>query len=198
MSKIILGVRSVAIWSSGRRLYVLVPCFFFLLWLISFSPWWFSEATIKTDHGIGTLDLQFASSAEHARATLDQLGSSGRSAYDSFQIIDVLFPLSYAFGLSGLIWSLWRGLQHRWVVYLAALPLVGAAFDYVENVLVRVALSTYPTVPRGVLAASVTVTTLKLVLSYLSQALVVIGLVAALLRFVRARQHDRERAASSP
>ncbi len=145
MSNIFRRVRSVAEWSSGRRLFVLVPCFVFLLWLISFSPWWFSEATIKADHGIGTLDLQFANSAAHARDTLDLLGPAGRRAYDAFQIIDLLFPLSYALALSGLIWSLWRGVQRPWVAYLAAIPIAGAALDYLENALVRIALNSYPT-----------------------------------------------------
>ena len=178
-------------------LRVLVPCFVFLLWLISFSPWWFSEATIKADHGIGTLDLQFASSADHARATLDQLGSTGRSAYDVFQIVDVLFPLSYALALSGLIWSLWRGVHRRFVVYLAAIPIAGAVLDYLENILVRVALHSYPATSSTELSVSVVVTTVKLVFSYASQLLVVLGLVAGLVRILWTARRDRDQPSAS-
>ena len=174
-------------WSSGRRLLVLVPCFVALLWLISFSPWWFSEATIKADHGVGTLDLQFASSVAHARATLDQLGPAGRRAYDVFQVVDVVFPVSYALALGGLIWTTWRGARRPWVLVLAAVPLAGAVLDYAENILVRVALASYPDTGRAVLATSVTVTTGKLVLSYAAQALTVVGIVLAAVRWLRHR-----------
>lgn len=54
------------------------------------------------------------------------------------------------------------------------------------------ALSSYPNTSRAELATSASVTTLKLVLSYVSQALVVAGLVAGLARLIRTRQHDRD------
>lgn len=172
-------IRGIASWSGGRRLVVLLPVFVALLWLISFSPFWFSEASIKADYGTGTLDLQFGSHATQAITTLDRLGKSGRSAYDAFQVVDLLFPASYALALAGLIWAGWGGARQRWVIILAAVPMFGACLDYLENLLVRVALSTYPDVPTNLLTVSTTVTTLKLSLSYLSQvlAVVAIGLV---------------------
>jgi hypothetical protein len=187
MSILLSKIRGVVVWSSGRRLLVLVPCFVLTLWLISFSPWWFSEATIKADHGVGTLDLQFGGSSDRARATLDQLGSAGRDAYDAFQIVDIVFPLTYALALSGLIWSTWRGPARPWVLLLATVPIAGATFDYVENVLVRLALSSYPNTSDGVLTAGAAVTTIKLSLSYVSQALVAVGLVLAAIRALRRR-----------
>lgn len=184
---IMTAVRRIAEWAGGRRLFVLVPCFVVLLWLISFSPFWFSEQSIKADYGVGTLDLQFANTVDHARATLDQLGDPGRRAYDAFQIIDLIFPASYALALSGLIWTCWGGAGRRWVTYLAAVPIVGAALDYLENLLVRVALTTYPNPSRAELGVGVTVTTAKLVLSYGSQFLVVVGLVVAVIARVRSQ-----------
>lgn len=43
------------------------------------------------------------------------------------------------------------GARRGWVVLLAAVPIVGAGLDYLENLLVRVALSSHPDVPGRVL-----------------------------------------------
>ena len=67
------------------------------------------------------------------------------------------------------------------------IPIVGAAFDYVENILVRIALSSFPNNSRAELTASVTVTTIKLVLSYASQWLAGISLVLGLIHVVQTR-----------
>lgn len=170
---------------AGRPLPYLVLVFALLLWLISFSPFWFSEDSITRAYGTGTLDLQFGADAERAHVTLDQLGAAGRADYDGFQVVDLFFPASYALALSGLIWWGWHGDRHRWVTALAAVPLVGAALDYLENALVRTALWTYPDLPDGLLDVSTTVTSTKIALSYVSQAAVVLGLVVAAVRRVR-------------
>lgn len=173
---------------------MLLPVFVALLWLISFSPFWFSEASIKAAYGTGTLDLQFGSHAAQAIATLNSLGDSGRSAYDAFQVVDLFFPASYALALAGLIWTGWDGARHRWVIALAAVPMLGAGLDYLENLLVRVALSIYPDVPTNLLTVSTAVTTLKLSLSYLSQALAVLAIGLVVYRAFRSRTGRRARA----
>lgn len=171
-------------WSAGRPLPLLVLVFVVLLWLISFSSFAFSEASIARAYGTGTLDLQLGADAAQARDTLLRLGASGRQAYDGFQLVDLFFPASYALALSGLIWRTWQGERRAWVIWPAALPVLGAALDYLENALVRVALTTFPDVSDPVLTTSTTVTTVKLSLSYASQALVAIGLLVALTRLV--------------
>lgn len=180
-------LQRMAAWVGGRRLVVLVPLFVVLLWLISFSPFWFSEASMQEAYGTGTLDLQFGSDATRAMTTLDALGTEGRRAYDAFQVVDILFPASYAVALAGLIWTGWDGARHRWVLTVTAVPVVGAVLDYAENLLVRVALSSYPDVPGGLLRMSTTVTTVKLSVSYLSEALAGVAVVLLLVRSVRRR-----------
>lgn len=71
---------------------------------------------------------------------------------------------------------------------IAAVPMVGAGLDYVENLLVRIALSTFPDTSLTLLATSTTVTTNKLGASYLSQLLVVLGLFVAAVRWLVGRR----------
>lgn len=180
-------IARVAGWSAGRPLPALVVVFVSLLWLISFSPFRFSEASISEAYGTGTLDLQLGADAGQAAATLDRLGEAGRHAYDQFQIVDLFFPASYALALGGLIWRTWQGGSRRWVALLAAVPMVGAALDYLENALVRAALWTFPDTSQGLLSVSTTVTTTKLLVSYVSQGLVLVGLLLLVVRTVRHR-----------
>jgi hypothetical protein len=174
--------------SRGRPLVAVVAVFVVALYLISFAPWApFSAAYITTvSGGSGVLDLEFAYGPAAAAARLDALGPAGRAAYDGFQIADLIFPATYAVGLGSLILALWR----PWpaLAPLALVPVVGAAFDYVENIGVFVALRTFPEPSTAALVVASAAGAVKLVLSYVSQGLVVAGLLARAVTALRGRR----------
>lgn len=91
-------------------------------------------------------DTRFTSSAADVNGFLQACGAVGRDAYRALQVADLLYPL--VFGLF-LATSMALVLVHlapgrRSLLALAALPLVGAGLDYLENVFAWAALAAFP------------------------------------------------------
>ena len=178
--------------SRGWRLAVAVAAFAILLYLISFATWVpFSAAHIRQiSGGHEVLDLMFGYGPAAGAAALEALGPAGRAAYDGFQLVDIVFPASYAIGLGSLILALGRPWPRlRW---LALVPVVGAVFDYVENLGVFVALRGYPDPSAAALVVASAAGVVKTILSDVAQVLVVAGVLARVGRaLVRRRRGTR-------
>lgn len=166
-------------------------------WLISLAPVSFSAAGMaELSGGARPLDLLFAPSVSESRAELAQLGEAGRDAYRSFQLVDLFFPAVLAAFFAGALLRTYRAvLPLGAAVALSLLPVLGAALDYAEGVGVFVALQTYPDVPGALLAVVGILTTVKLVLLYLSLLLLVVGVPLALV--LRTRRRSRAGAPTS-
>ena len=91
-------------------------------------------------------DMRFFTSGDQVHQFLTDCGWSGRAAYENMQIADLFYPTisglflacAIAIALTGLIRPDSR------VIALAAIPLVGSIFDYLENAAAWVTMTTYP------------------------------------------------------
>lgn len=110
------------------------------------SPAPFSIPSVQDACGQAPLDLRWFSTGDEVMSFLDGCGASGRAAYVSMQTADLFYPLVFGLFLaSSLAMVLGRLFPRRpAAVALAGVALLGAGFDYLENVLAWGALSAFP------------------------------------------------------
>ncbi len=133
-------------------------------------------------------DMRLYTSADGVTEFLDGCGSNGRDAYRNMQLADVFYPTMVGIFLASSMSLAIRRLSPRpgRMIWLVALPIVGAAFDYLENALAWMALASYPdpTVTShllGVASAAKTST------SWAAGLTLVAALAAIVVRAVRSR-----------
>ena len=128
---------------------------------------------------------------DEAQAFLSALSEKGRTLYlGPQQRLDLVFPAALALGLGLALYRL-APLNRFWRLCLAAIPLAGMAFDYLENAAVRAMLLASPSAlqPEQVETAS-RFTTAKAVFDSAAYALLLLFLVLWAVR--------RWRSASQP
>lgn len=91
-------------------------------------------------------DMRFFTTADGVTEFLDGCGSDGRDAYRNMQLADVFYPAIVGIFLASSLSLAVRRLspRPRRTLWLVALPLFGAAFDYLENALAWLALTSFP------------------------------------------------------
>ena len=106
----------------------------------------FAIARVEAACGQAPPDVRFTSSGDDVSGFLNACGVAGRDAYRSLQVADVFYPLVFGiFMASSLALVLTRlAPERRRLVAVAGLPLVGSAFDYLENVFAWLALAQFP------------------------------------------------------
>lgn len=121
--------------------------------------------------GLVPLDLRSGGyTLAEAQALFDALGEQGRSYYLLPQLlIDFVYPATMAVALGLMLHVLVPA--RRWVAFLPAIP---AAFDYLENILILVMLRGYPDLSASLVAVASTATIVKAVSLSLCVALVVV------------------------
>jgi hypothetical protein len=91
-------------------------------------------------------DVRFAPSATAVLRFLDACGVAGRESYRNLQLADLAYPavfgLFLATALAFVISRLTR--PDSRLLALSVLPLLGAAFDYLENACAWLALAAHP------------------------------------------------------
>jgi hypothetical protein len=127
-----------------------------------------------------------------ARALLALLGEEGRAYYATVQLaLDSIYPATYAFSRVLLLW--WLTLPGRqpspmargWRIAMLGLPLFAAAFDYFENARIAAMLVRGADVDPALVASASLATQAKSLLTLLTEALVVVLGVRALLHWRR-------------
>jgi len=117
-------------------------------------------------------------SHSQALSLLESLGQDGRSAYLFPQLaIDFIYPGLFAICFSLMfIWVYSKRIRpDSKFLYLAALPVFGGIFDYVENILIIQMIMTFPDVSKGLVAVASGFTLLKSAFSTASFLLLVLG-----------------------
>jgi hypothetical protein len=106
----------------------------------------FAIPQVESACGQAPPDVRFTSSSSEVSSFLDACGAVGRDAYQSMQMADLLYPLVFGLFLATSLALAVTHLapRHQSVLALAALPLVGTVFDYLENVFAWLALAAYP------------------------------------------------------
>ncbi|SFR27884.1 hypothetical protein SAMN04488564_111324 [Lentzea waywayandensis] len=158
-------------------------------YLIGPSKLPFSVQRIKDVSGSRPLDVMFAYSANEGAAALDALGTAGRRHYWYFLVADAGFLVIYTLALASLLFALFgRG---RWALAVASVPAVAGLFDALEDAGEVIALSMVPNSPLVVLWATSALGVVKHIAIYGALLLLLpVGLVLALLRFIKRRGND--------
>jgi len=106
----------------------------------------FSVTTVESTCGQAPPDVRFSSSAAEVNDFLVACGAAGRSAYTNMQLADLVYPAVFGVFLATSLGVALRrlGAGGPAVVGLAMLPVLGTAFDYLENVFAWRALTAFP------------------------------------------------------
>ncbi len=138
---------------------------------------------------VGAPDTSFFYTARELYDWAEAYGPEGRAAYVRARFtFDALFPLVYTFFLvTALSWLLPRafGPGSGWVRG-NLLPLAAMVFDFLENGAAALVMARYPTLSPGLDALAGPLTTVKWLLVGASFVLLVVALVAAAWRRLRA------------
>lgn len=106
----------------------------------------FSISHVQAQCGQAPPDVRFFTSANDVREFMVGCGQAGRSAYRNLQLADLLYPAVFAlFMASALAMALSRIVRKEslWLA-AAALPLIGAGFDYLENAAAWITIFRFP------------------------------------------------------
>ncbi len=148
-----------------------------------------SIAAVDAACGDTPPDVAFYTAPADIDSFLVGCGVDGRAAYRDLQIVDLFYPAaSGVFMASALALALRRRTVFgRPAAMLAALPLIGAGFDYVENVAAWVLLATFPS--EGAVAASLMgmASAAKQALNWTAGVILIGALVVAVVRWLRGR-----------
>lgn len=91
-------------------------------------------------------DVRFTSSSADVLGFLTGCGAAGRDAYRFLQVADLLYPTVFGMFMATSMALVMSRLAPRRpaLLCLALLPLIGSAFDYLENLCAWLALAAYP------------------------------------------------------
>ncbi len=126
-------------------------------------------------------------SYEDAVLLLDVLGHEGRRMYLYRQLpMDFVYPGLFAISYSLLLtWVLIKGnASDSKIFYFAVIPFFGGLFDYLENICIIQMITSYPTVPHGLVNISSTFTILKSGFTTAFFVLLLLGIVRVIKKRV--------------
>ena len=138
----------------------------------------------------GVLD-EMCYSADEGYAVLEAQETDGRAFYRrlllSTELVFTLMYRSFNAVLIAYLVGRWLPPASPWR-YVCVLPLVGMVGDYLENGLVLVMLGAFPEQLNGVATMASTATVIKWGSNYVDYALMVVGLVGAVIQAIAKRR----------
>lgn len=175
--------------TSGRTVLAALVGILVTGFLVNGRPFGIAELKSITG-GVGVLDMEVLYTPEQAYAFLAAMGEAGRS-FELTRIIplDLLVPLFYALFLSTLIsWLLKKWLPERSPWHrLNVIPVIGALFDYLENLGIAAMLLAWPLEMYSIAQITMAATLLKFGFSVLAGAVVLGAIVGWILSLPRQR-----------
>jgi hypothetical protein len=161
----------------------------FLLFTALVLPQQSAQADVYSG-GLATPDTSLTYSPEDLYQMAEAFGEAGREAYIRARFtFDVFWPLVYLFFLvTSISWIYAKFVPaQRWYRYANLIPLVGAIFDYMENISASIVMWRYPSRTAGVDVLAPIFTMLKWVFIGASFLLLVVGVVLGIWRALRRR-----------
>lgn len=142
----------------------------------------------ETSDGMGSPDTSFFYTTADLYRMAESYGEAGRAAYIHARFtFDLVFPLVYtAFLATAISWLFRRGFppgSHWQQANLA--PILGAIFDYLENISAALVMSRYPALTPVVDTLAPVFSIIKWIFVGSSFALLMIGLAAAIFRWFK-------------
>lgn len=132
--------------------------------------------------GIMPLDLMIGATPEKIFGMIEQYGEFGRPFYRNVELtVDIVYPIVYLFFFGLLIsWLFQRGFASTSAIRkYNILPLGAWFFDLLENIVIVILVSIFPSQPVGLAWILVLFTTVKWLFAGASILLILVGLVMA-------------------
>jgi hypothetical protein len=106
----------------------------------------FAIPRVEAACGQAPPDVRFTSSAADVIGFLNVCGAVGRDAYRLLQVADLAYPAVFGMFMATSMALVISQLApaRRALLTLAVLPLIGSAFDYLENLCAWLALAAFP------------------------------------------------------
>lgn len=166
-------------WAKGWLIFVLfiLDGFFagFLLPLI--------QGLMQDDRGgVQPLDLMLFAPPEKIFAMIERYGEFGRPFYRNVELtVDIIYPIVYLFFFGLFIsWLFQRGFSANSAMRkYNIIPLGAWFFDLLENIIIVILLSIFPTQPAALAWVLILLTTVKWLFAGASILSILIGLVMA-------------------
>jgi hypothetical protein len=113
-------------------------------------------------------DTNFGYTFADIQSSFNILGSEGLNLWLQVHLLDVIFPLTYAFSMVfGILMEIRASLpEKKYLRLLALLPIGGAIADYIENTLIATQVVSYPALSESIIAIASLVTIMKWLLLY--------------------------------
>ncbi|MGC9469221.1 MAG: hypothetical protein ACP5HS_11565 [Anaerolineae bacterium] len=181
----------------SRWLYKVSPSWVALVALVGFLlfaalvlPGQAAEAEAKTGTSVSP-DTSFFYTPTELYAMAEAYGPEGRQAYIRARFtFDLIFPVVYLVFLATTIsWVYTRAFDEGSPWRRAnPVPVVGAAFDYLENVSTSLVMARYPALTPVIVTLAPVFTLIKWIFVGGSFIVLLLGVVIALIRWVQARR----------
>lgn len=167
-------------WTKGWRIFVLflLDAFFsgFLLPLI--------QAMLQGDKGgVQPLDLMLFATPQRIFGMINEYGEYGRPFYRGVELtVDIIYPIVYLFFFGLLIsWLFQRGFASNSPMRkYNIMPLGAWFFDLLENMVIVILLSIFPSQPTALAWILTLLTTVKWMFAGASILLILVGFVMAI------------------
>jgi hypothetical protein len=167
------GMKKISNWPG----WVVSLVFLLVCYFVVNSDFIGTEYVKQVSGGAAILDTFFYYPSGQVFALLTALGEAGRSAYLTLNLLDFLFPISYAlfFGISLTMTYTFIYPPESKRNWLILLPFITLLVDYGENICVRLMLVNYPAqIPWAAQTASL-LTPLKFTLIVICALLILQG-----------------------
>jgi len=163
--------------SSGR--IALLSTLIFVVFTAVVLPMQSEQAALTSGH-IGSPDTSFFYSTDDLYEMAEAYGEAGRSAYVRARFtFDIVWPIVYTlFLITTISWTLQRAFAPQtWLRKLNLAPLIGALFDYLENISAALVMARYPSQTPVVDSLAPVFTLLKWIFISGSFVFLLIGIV---------------------
>lgn len=131
----------------------------FLVYLFFVLPNEAQRSALVTG-GLASPDTKFIYSSEFLSDLISEYSPEARADYVKAKIrFDILWPLVYGIWLASALGLIAKGLRRFWT--LPWLPIAAIIFDYLENLVISIAMLTFPNMSGIVLSSAPILTALK-------------------------------------
>ena len=158
----------------------------FSCWTLSSQAFYFPsfKPCCKVDKGgIQPLDLMLFATPEKIFGMINEYGEYGRPFYRGVELtVDIVYPIVYLFFFGLLIsWLFQRGFASNSPMRkFNIMPLGAWFFDLLENIVIVILLSVFPSQPTALAWILILLSTVKWFFAGASMLLILIGLVMAI------------------
>jgi hypothetical protein len=131
-----------------------------VLTLAFLTVFWMSPIGVpalkRRGHGKPPPDLTFGYGPAEVYGLLDVYGAAGIAHWRRLLLLDMVFPAVYAAFLALALdqWAIWAEADAAWHVIAVACPILSAAADYVENILLLRVIAALPGKRPGAVRAA--------------------------------------------